>query len=113
MNDPLGHVGADRIALGQTTGNATLDALAIASGAASMSLVIEWVILAGIALFFTSLRTFARARVMGLRGFKWDDFLVWVALVSTTTLGRLGGIQLGTDHKTNLHDYSNRLLIAA
>lgn len=70
------------IALGQTTGNATLDAVAIASGAATMSLVIEWAILAGVALFFTSLRTFARARVMGLRGFKWDDFLVWVALVS-------------------------------
>lgn len=72
----------DGIALGQGTGNATLDAVAIASGAATTSLVIEWAVLVGVAFFFTGLRTFARARVSGLRGFKWDDFLVWIALVS-------------------------------
>lgn len=65
-----------------STGNATLDAVAWASGAATPSLMMEWIILFSIALFFTGLRTYARARISGLRGFQCDDYLVWVALVS-------------------------------
>lgn len=76
----------DRFTLDKSTGNATLDAMAVASGAATTSLVIEWAVLFGIALFFTGLRTYARARVSGLRGFKLDDFLVWMALVSSCYL---------------------------
>lgn len=72
----------DLTLLDVSTGNATLDAVAVASGAATPSLVIEWAVLLGVAVLFTSLRTYARARVSGLRGFKWDDYLVWMALVS-------------------------------
>lgn len=65
--------------LNMGTGNATLDAIAIAMGAAPTILVIEWAILVSVALLFTALRTYARARISGLNGFKWDDYLVWMA----------------------------------
>lgn len=69
-----------------STGNSSLDAIAVESGAAPPDRLVEWSVLFGIVVFFTILRTFARARVSGVRGLSWDDYLVWVAVVAYAAL---------------------------
>lgn len=69
------------MSLYKSTGNATLDAIAIISGGASPQLVLEWEILFGLVVAFTAVRTYARTRINGLRGLRWDDYLVWIAVV--------------------------------
>lgn len=72
---------AATMALYKSTGNSTLDAIAIVSGGASRELVLEWEILFALVIVFTILRTYARTRISGLRGLRWDDYLVWIAVV--------------------------------
>lgn len=70
---------------GQTlyySGNATLDAIAAGSGAATLWQSAEWFALLGLALLFTVLRTWARVTISTARGLGWDDCIAWVALVS-------------------------------
>lgn len=71
----------DTMALYKSTGNATLDAVAVISGGASPELVLEWEILLGLVLVVTGVRTYARAKVNGLEGLRWDDYLVWIGVV--------------------------------
>lgn len=71
----------DSTLLDASTGNATLDAIALTSGAAPKYRIVEWAVLFGIAVFFTTLRTFARARISGLKGLGCDDALVWLAVI--------------------------------
>lgn len=61
--------------------DATDAAAAAAAGAALKRFTTEaWTLLA-IGLFITILRTYARARAVGLKGLQADDYLVWVAAV--------------------------------
>lgn len=69
-----------------STGNATLDAIALDSGAADLDRLVEWAVLFGIAVLVTGLRTYSRARVSGLRGLSWDDYLVWAAVIAYANL---------------------------
>lgn len=79
------------MSLYKSTGNATLDAIAIVSGGASPQLVLEWEILFGLVVAFTAVRTYARTRINGLRGLRWDDYLVWIAVVFYAALTINGG----------------------
>lgn len=65
-----------------STGNATLDAVGAASGAATVELAVEWIVYLVIIIVITALRTYARASIPGRSGFGWDDYLVWIAVVS-------------------------------
>lgn len=65
-----------------STGNATLDAVGAASGAATVELAVEWIAYLVIIIVITALRTYARASIPGRSGFGWDDYLVWIAVVS-------------------------------
>jgi hypothetical protein len=65
-----------------STGNATLDAVGAASGAATIALAVEWIAYLVIIIVITALRTYARASIPGRSGFGWDDYLVWIAVVS-------------------------------
>lgn len=67
-----------------STGNATLDAVGAASGAATLELAVEWIVYLVIIIVITALRTYARASIPGRSGFGWDDYLVWIAVVSLT-----------------------------
>lgn len=80
------------MALYKSTGNATLDAIAIVSGGASRELVLEWGILFGLVVVFTGVRTYARMRISGFRGLRWDDYLVWMAVVFYAAL-TVDGVQ--------------------
>lgn len=73
-------------ALEASTGNSTLDEIAVASGAATPVRIVEWAVLFGIAVIFTSLRTYARAKISGIRKLSWDDFLVWLAVIAFAVL---------------------------
>lgn len=64
------------------TGNATLDAIAAESGAATLKEAAEWFVLLGLALIFTVLRTWARVSISTVRGLGWDDGIAWIAMVS-------------------------------
>lgn len=64
------------------TGNATLDAIAAESGAATLTQAAEWFVLLGIELLFIIMRTWARISLSTLQGLGWDDFIAWVGLVS-------------------------------
>lgn len=66
-----------------STGNATLDAVGAASGAATVELAVEWIVYLVIIIVITALRTYARASIPGRSGFGWDDYLVWIAVVSS------------------------------
>lgn len=79
------------MSLHKSTGNATLDAIALVSGGASPQLVMEWEILFGLVVAFTIVRTYARTRISGLRGLRWDDYLVWIAVVFYAALTINGG----------------------
>lgn len=70
----------------RSTGNSTLDEIALYSGGATPELVVEWVILQGFVLLFVSLRTYARVKVSGIKSLSWDDLLVWVAAILYTAL---------------------------
>lgn len=72
--------------LAASTGNSTLDAIALESGAATPDRVVEWAVLFGVAVLFTILRTYARARISGWRRLSWDDALVWVAVTAFAVL---------------------------
>lgn len=72
-----------------STGNATLDAVGAASGAATLELAIEWIAYLVIIIIITALRTYARASIPGRSGFGWDDYLVWIAVVRLLHPGRL------------------------
>lgn len=69
-----------------STGNFTLDAIALESGAATTIRIVEWAVLFGVAVLFTALRTYARARISGWRRLSWDDALVWLAVAAFTVL---------------------------
>ncbi|POS81010.1 hypothetical protein DHEL01_v200583 [Diaporthe helianthi] len=64
-----------------STGNATLDAVGAVSGATTAELAIEWIVYLVLIILITALRTYARASIPGRRGFGWDDYLVWIAVV--------------------------------
>lgn len=70
-----------------STGNATLDAVGAASGAATVELAVEWIAYLVIIIIITALRTYARASIPGRSGFGWDDYLVWIAVVSLHSSG--------------------------
>lgn len=72
-----------------STGNATLDAVGAVSGATTAELAIEWIVYLVLIILITALRTYARASIPGRRGFGWDDYLVWIAVVSMVVLPRL------------------------
>lgn len=57
-------------------------ALAAEAAAAFQAMTIEIWTLYGVALATTILRTYARIRAVGIKGLRWDDYLVWVGVVS-------------------------------
>lgn len=69
------------MSLYKSTGNLTLDAIALVSGGATVELVLEWEILFGLVVVSTIIRTYARARIGGFKGLRWDDYLVWIAVI--------------------------------
>jgi hypothetical protein len=72
----------ERASVVMSTGNETLDAVGAASGAATVELAAEWVVYLVLIIVITALRTYARASIPGRGGFGWDDYLVWIAVVS-------------------------------
>ncbi|KAF3764202.1 hypothetical protein M406DRAFT_239001, partial [Cryphonectria parasitica EP155] len=53
-----------------------------ASGAATPARVVEWAVLFILAVGFTTLRTYARTRISGIKDLSWDDWLVWLAVLA-------------------------------
>lgn len=78
------------MALFRSTGNATLDEIALLSGAATPELVTEWGVLLGVVMVVSILRTYARMDVNGFRGLSWDDLLVWIGVIFYVALSANG-----------------------
>lgn len=60
-------------------------AAAQAAAEAGRQFTIEAWTLYGIGVIVTVLRTYARAKAVGFRNFRADDYLVWIAIVSDPT----------------------------
>ncbi|PSR83420.1 hypothetical protein BD289DRAFT_370042, partial [Coniella lustricola] len=73
-------------ALEISTGNATLDEIALSSGGGTPIRLVEWSVMFGVAVVMTVLRTYARTSKNGWNGMAWDDHLVWLALAAYAVL---------------------------
>ncbi|KAK7715715.1 hypothetical protein SLS63_011303 [Diaporthe eres] len=96
-----------------STGNATLDAVGAASGAATVELAVEWIAYLVIIIVITALRTYARASIPGRSGFGWDDYLVWIAVVwyviLTAEVYVIGVTAVGIANDSMTNEYRARL----
>ncbi|KAG6368869.1 hypothetical protein INS49_003086 [Diaporthe citri] len=96
-----------------STGNATLDTVGAASGAATVELAVEWIAYLVIIIVITALRTYARASISGRSGLGWDDYLVWIAVVWYVILNAevyvIGVTAVGIANDSMTNEYRARL----